>query len=98
MKFKGKNTKRTLEWLRELYDAAKEGYAERLELYKKNLSQYKGDDSLDGSAERAQTVRNITYEIIESQISSDIPPPKVDPTSYSLERERASHTIERLLY
>ena len=98
MKKNNTKTKRRLERLRELYSASLEAYSERLELYEKNLSQYKGDDRIDGSKERAATVRNITYEIIESQISSDIPPPKVDSLSYSEKRERCAEAIERLLY
>ena len=84
--------------MKELYSAALQSYSEALESYEKNLLQYRGDDRIDGSSERAATVRNVTYEIIESQISSSVPPPKVDPASYSEKRDRLSHTIERLLY
>jgi hypothetical protein len=61
------------------------------------MSQYKGSDELDGSATRASTVRNITYEIIESQVSSEIPQPKVDSACYSERHERNATSIERLL-
>ncbi len=62
----------------------------------RQMRQYKGSREIDGSTEEALTVRNITYEIIESQVSSDIPYPKVDPVSYSERRERNAESVERL--
>ena len=79
-----------------LYEEAKErlsGNSEALERYER---QYRGDDRIDGSTERATAVRNITYEIVESQVSSAIPQPKVAAAEYSEERERLAHAIERL--
>ena len=61
------------------------------------MRQYRGSYEIDGSEESALTVRNITYEIVESQISSDIPSPKVDAPSYSLKHSRAAESVERLL-
>ena len=81
----------------DLYENAKCAYGDCLDSFERHLAQYKGSDIIDGSTERAKTVRNITYEIIESQISSDIPPPKVDPSSYSERRDRKAKSIERLL-
>ena len=75
MKNQKERTKRRLEEMKELYSAALQSYSEALESYEKNLLQYRGDDRIDGSSERAATVRNVTYEIIESQISSSGPPP-----------------------
>ncbi len=58
--------------------------------------QYEGSTKIDGSDEPAATVRNITYELIESQVSADIPSPKVEPYTYTEEKARAALSIERL--
>ncbi len=84
-------------FFRDLYENAKNAYAPTLDAFERQMSQYKGSDELDGSATRASTVRNITYEIIESQVSSEIPQPKVDSACYSERRERNATNIERLL-
>ncbi len=86
-----------LEYFSSLYENAKNHYSEKLEAYRRNMEQYRGSDQIDGSSERAQTVRNITYEIIESQISSTIPHPKADASCYSERKDRNARTIERLL-
>lgn len=81
---------------RALYENAKNAYAPAIERYDRWMQQYRGSDKIDGSAERAGTVRNITYEIVESQVSSDIPQPKVDAACYSERRERNALAAERL--
>ena len=81
----------------DLYENARAAYSDSLEAFERHYAQYKGSDAIDGSSERACAVRNITYEIIESQISSDIPPPKVDSACYSERRDRNAKSIERLL-
>lgn len=96
MKADLKNKEARLEYFRALYDNAREQYADTLERLRRNMEQYRGSDRIDGSPERACTVRNITYEIVESQIGSDIPLPKVDCTCYSERRDRAAKSIERL--
>ena len=98
MKTERSSATERLAFFRDLYENAKNCYAPTLDAFERQMSQYKGTDELDGSAVRASTVRNITYEIIESQVSSDIPQPKVDPTCYSERRERNATSIERLLY
>ena len=85
-----------LSFFSSLYEEAKERLAGICETLEKNERQYLGDDRIDGSNERASAVRNITYEIVESQVSSEIPAPKVTAAEYSEERERLSHAIERL--
>jgi hypothetical protein len=77
-----------LEYFKELYENAKNGYSPTLDAFEKYMNQYRGSNELDGSDNRAVTVRNITYEMIESQVSSDIPPPKVDAACYSERRSR----------
>ena len=85
-----------LSFFSSLYEEAKERLAGIGEELERNERQYRGDDRIDGSTERATAVRNITYEIVESQVSSDIPQPKVTAAEYSEERERLAHAIERL--
>ena len=96
MKEISKNTKSRLEKFKELYESAliqAEGNRDRLN---RHMEQYLGSDEIDGSSERASVVRNITYEVIESEINADIPVPKVDTSCYSSERERNARAIERL--
>ncbi len=91
-----KETKARLQKFKELYSAAlisAEGYRERL---CRNMDQYLGSDEIDGSTERASVVRNITYEVIESEINADIPVPKVDTSCYSTIRDRNARAVERL--
>lgn len=81
----------------ELYEKAKGRHRETLSLLSRHMEQYLGSDELDGSSVKATAVRNITYEIIESQVRSDIPAPKVSPAHYTPEGERCATAIERLL-
>ena len=55
-----------------------------------------GDPKIDGG-EDAKQVRNITYELIESQVTSYIPTPSVSPERYSVARERNAKAIETML-
>ena len=64
--------------------------------YESWLAQYKGSTVLDGSTQPATTVRNITYELIEAQVSTDIPSAVVRPASWSQARDRNAKAIERL--
>ena len=85
-----------LSFVRSLYENAKNKYApvlQRLELWQE---QYRGSTQLDGATEQACAVRNITYEIIESQIDATIPAPKIDPKRYSERNDRNAKSVERL--
>ncbi len=93
-----KNKKERSLFFKELYERAKNAYSDTLELFRQNMEQYQGSPVLDGSSVKAITVRNITYELIESQIGSDIPQPKVDPACFSERRTRCAKSTERLLY
>ena len=84
-----------LEHFSSLFESARLAAGERDEIFARNKSQYLGTDEIDGG-ERALTVRNITYEMTESEVDSDIPVAKVDALSYSEERERRAAAIERL--
>ncbi|MCQ2414158.1 MAG: hypothetical protein MJ082_05130 [Clostridia bacterium] len=97
MKIKHLNPSERLSLFKSLYEKAKNRYREELIKFDRHLAQYRGSSEIDGSTERASAVRNITYEIIESQVSSDIPTPKVDAACYSEERDRCAKSVERLL-
>ena len=91
------NNNEKLSFFRDLYANANNASSDVQESLNRAMEQYRGSLEIDGSQEKALTVRNITYEIIESQVSSDIPMPKADPTSYSEGRGRNAEAIERLL-
>lgn len=89
------NTK--LSFFQDLYNEART-YAE--ELYYKltqNLEQYKGSKKIDGSGVDATQVRNVTYELVESQVTSYLPNPSVSPKMWSEKNERNAKSIETLL-
>lgn len=96
MNIQTNNKTERLALFRALYEQAKNAFSEEQAALERHVAQYRGSTDIDGSTERAATVRNITYEIIESQVSSDIPNPKVDPVSYSERRDRCAKAIERL--
>ena len=96
MRIENKSKALKLEFFKTLYQCAENAYAPKLEAFERAMRQYKGSTEIDGSDETAITVRNITYEIVESQVSSDIPSPKADATSYSEKRGRNATSIERL--
>lgn len=96
MKTKKEQNKERLEYFKALYENAKNAYSDTLDYFDKCMKQYKGSLQIDGGKENASTVRNITYEIIESQINSDIPQPKADAACYSERDERNAQAIERL--
>jgi len=66
---------------------------ERMERY---FAQYKGSKELDGAKEDASVVRNITYELIESQVSTQIPAPAAEARYYTEQNDRNARSIERL--
>ena len=94
------NTQKTknprLERIRSLYASARLAAEEQAARLERNMNQYLGSDEIDGSDERATTVRNITYEVVESQVSSSVPVPKVDTACFSEKREENARSIERL--
>ena len=96
MKNTTKQTKERLERFKELYSAAVIAADSTRERLNRHMDQYLGSDEIDGSSERASVVRNITYEIIESEINADIPVPKVDTTCYNEARDQNARAIERL--
>lgn len=86
-----------LAFFQELYNEAK-SYSETLfEKLQQHLEQYKGSPKIDGSEVDAKQVRNITYELVESQVTSYIPNPAVTPKMWSEKNERNAKSIETLL-
>ena len=79
-----------------LREEAVTAYTDVLENIRLAREQYEGSPKIDGSDEEASAVRNITYELIESQISPDIPEPKVDSYLFTEEKGRRALAIERL--
>ncbi len=96
MRIENKTEALKLDFFQTLFQCAENAYAAERERFERAMKQYKGSSEIDGSDESAITVRNITYEIIESQVSSSIPQPKADATSYSARRGRNAQSIERL--
>ena len=86
-----------LKFFQELFSEAETATSELHEKLKKHLSQYKGSKEIDGSDTEAEIVRNITYELIESQVTSYIPNPSVRSKMYSDRKERNAKSIETLL-
>ena len=93
---KSKESKLRLEWLGRLYSSALIAHESECERMRANMNQYLGSDEIDGSTERATIVRNITYELIESEINAEIPMPKVDTGCYSERRDQNARAVERL--
>lgn len=91
------NKREKLQYFQDLYTEARNADEEIYEAMERHLKQYKGDKALDGSCEEAKTVRNITYELIESQISSYVPTPAVRPKMWSERNERNAKGIETTL-
>jgi hypothetical protein len=83
-----------LKYFQDLYEEARNITEDIYTAMEKAVKQYKGDTAIDNSPEPAKTIRNITYELIESQVSSYIPTPSVSPCSYSEKRETNAKSIE----
>ncbi len=88
--------KNTLAFFSDLYEYAKSRYLPILDKMEENMAQYGGSKRIDGSYEEASVVRNITYELIEGEISSEIPMPHVSPYAYSEKWERNAKSAEEL--
>jgi len=96
LKEKTIKTKARLEKFKELYDNAVISAGAIHDRLNRHMEQYLGSDEIDGSTEKASVVRNITYEVIESEINADIPVPKVDTSCYSSKRDQNARAVERL--
>ena len=86
-----------LAFFQDLYDEARAAADALYEQLEKNFKQYKGDLEIDGSTVKATQGRNVTYELVESQVTSYIPTPAVSPKMFSEKNERNAKSIETLL-
>lgn len=85
-----------LTFFQSLCEKAKNAKGEVEEEQTRALEQYNGSKAIDGSHEEAQVVRNITYELIESEVSTYIPRSVVTAEVYSERNERCAKSIEML--
>lgn len=91
-----------LRFFQELFEKAKASSDIDHEKLDKWYNQYLGSNEIDGADgkptnERAKQVRNITYELIESQVASYIPNPSVTPKKKGDNGEVNAKSIETLL-
>lgn len=84
-----------LEFINERYERAKDAMAPRVERFMRNYGQYIGTHAIDGGAD-ADVVRNITREIIEGQVDSRVPYPKVTSQCTDAQHVHNARCIERL--
>lgn len=87
--------KNKLAFFTSLFEEAKEKASEDAELFASAYQQYRGEMLLDGRPAAAS--RNITYELIESEVSTDIPIPKVSCYHAGEHKEKNARRIEALL-
>lgn len=85
-----------LGFFKELYRKSRDRQAPLWERFERNLAQYKGSPIIDGSREAASVVRNVTYELIESEVSTEIPAPAAEAKHYTEQNDRNAKTVERL--
>ena len=86
-----------LDFFKDLYERAKTAMQELYDDLDRHWAQYKGSKDIDGSIVQASYVRNITYELIESQVTSYLPTPNVTARVVSDRNERNAKAIETLL-
>lgn len=85
-----------LSFFQDLYREARAAAESLTDKLDRHLEQYKGSVKIDGG-EDAKVVRNITYELIESQVTSYLPNPTVTAKQWSEKNERNAKSIETLL-
>ena len=85
-----------LDFIAEKYEMATAANAPKIERFVRNFSQYNGSRDIDGSTIRAKVVRNVTREMVESQIDSRIPYAKVSSQCVDDRHIENARCIERL--
>ena len=93
MRFEGESK---LQGMREYYENAVSAAKTAYEEFTTHRAQYRGDNSIDGSVERAAFCRNVTYEVIESIVSTVIPAARVEAGEVTEENGRLAESVERL--
>ena len=90
-----------LSFFTDLYTNAKAAQDDTFSLLERHYKQYRGDPTIDGNgstpADDAEVVRNITYELIESQITTHIPSARCDKASASDRGDVLSLSLEKTL-
>lgn len=86
--------KNKLAFFTSLLEGAREKSSDLSEGLLSAYKQYKGESAL---MPRPITTRNITYELIESEVSTDIPAPKVSVSGNGEIRQKNARRIEALL-
>lgn len=86
-----------LTFFQSLYTEARSAAEEQYADLEKHLAQYKGSRVIDDSDVEAKAIRNITYELVESQVTGYLPTPAVTPKMWSDKNERNAKSIETLL-
>lgn len=94
MKKDDKQTKDLEKWQGKL-SSAKSAYSDTLNKMRKREAMYYGSHEIQGAKKDATNVRNIIYELIESQVDSTYPLPKV--TAIHREDEDKARKLESLL-
>lgn len=87
-----KSTERMNFW-KDKYENAKSSYASELTLMERSLKQYDGTMQ-PSSGKATKTLYNVTKELIETTIDSQIPMPKVEPNIPTDKNKRLARTIE----
>lgn len=85
-----------LSFFKALYEENRNRQSALYEKMERFYEQYKGSKAIDGSHEDACAVRNITYELIESQVSTQIPSPAAEARYYTEQNDRNAKSVERL--
>lgn len=86
-----------LSFFKDLYRDARSKLEESFNNLDQHYEQYKGSPKIDGSEVVAKVVRNITYELIESQITGYIPNAAVSPQMISEKNIRNAKSVEKLM-
>lgn len=85
-----------LTFFEDLYEMAKQHQKIPRDKYLEYRAQYESDrNSKEGIPYKA--LRPISYELIEAQVSTVIPPVRVDPERYNLGRARNALTLEKTI-
>lgn len=91
-----KKKEERLDFFADKYETALEANAPHIARFIKHYGQYNGSRQIDGSFVEAKVVRNITREIIEGQVDSRIPYPKVTSQCVDDRHIKNARSIERL--
>ena len=88
-----------ISFFKALYEESRSKGSALHDKLKEYVDQYKGTRFFgrdNPGAKPADVVRNITYELIESQVDTNIPPARVDAERWSAKNGRNAKMIERL--